>query len=198
MITDMRHILDERDFIEVETPILQPLYGGAAARPFITHHNALDRDLYRRIAVELYPKRLIVAGFERVYEIGRNFRNEGTDRGHNPEFTMIEFYLAYADYNVTMKLVEEMIASIAQEVKGSMRISYKGTEIDLTPPWKRYPLLDTIAQFTAIDVSNYPNREELAVVMQHHNYEVDPKLGYGRFIYNLNSPKFLQATFHLH
>ena len=198
MITAMRHFLDERDFIEVETPILQPLYGGAAARPFITHHNALDRDLYLRIAVELYHKRLIVAGFERVYEIGRNFRNEGTDRGHNPEFTMIEFYLAYADYNVTMKLVEEMIASIAQEVKGSMRISYQGIEIDLTPPWKRYPLLDAIAQFTGIDVRNYPDREELAVVMQQHNYEVDPKLGYGRLIDNLKSQMFRQGILELH
>jgi len=190
MITSMRHFLDERNFIEVDTPILQPLYGGAAARPFITHHNALDRDLYLRIAVELYHKRLIVGGFERLYEIGRNFRNEGTDRSHNPEFTMMEFYMAYADYNVTMKLVEEMIASIAQSVKGSTRISYQGTEIDLTPPWKRYPLLDAIAQFTGIEVRNYPNREELAAVMQQHNYEVDPKVGYGRLVDNLKSEMF--------
>lgn len=190
MITAMRHFLDERDFIEVDTPILQPLYGGAAARPFITHHNALDRDLYLRIAVELYHKRLIVGGFERVYEIGRNFRNEGTDRSHNPEFTMMEFYMAYADYNVTMKLVEEMIASIAQKIKGSTRISYQGTEIDLTPPWKRYPLLDAIAQFTGIDVRKYPNREELAAAMHQHNYEVDPKVGYGRLIDDLKSEMF--------
>ncbi len=173
MITAMRHFLDERDFIEVETPILQPLYGGAAARPFITHHNALDRDLYLRIAVELYHKRLIVGGFERVYEIGRNFRNEGTDRGHNPEFTMIEFYMAYADYNVTMKLVEEMIASIAQEVKGSMRISYQGTEIDLTSPWKRYRLLDAIAQFTGIDVRNYPELRQ-AIFLVDYPLDVSP------------------------
>lgn len=194
MITAMRRFLDERDFIEVETPIFQPIYGGAAARPFITHHNALDRDLYLRIAVELYHKRLLVGGFERVYEIGRTFRNEGTDRSHNPEFTMMEFYMAYADYHVTMQLVEEMIASIAQQVKGSMCISYQGTEIDLTPPWKRYSLLDAIAQFTGIDVKKYPNREQLAAAMQQHHYEVDPTLGYGRLIDSLKSEMFRQGT----
>ena len=133
-ITAMRRYLDKHAFIEVETPILQPLYGGATARPFVTHHNTLDRDLYLRIAVELYLKRLIVGGFERVYEIGRNFRNEGIDRSHNPEFTMMECYQAYADYNDIMKLVEEMICFIAQEVKGSATVTYQGTEIDLTPP----------------------------------------------------------------
>ena len=119
-ISAMRRYLDEHGFLEVETPILQPLYGGATARPFITHHNTLDRDLYLRIAVELYLKRLIVGGFERVYEIGRDFRNEGIDRSHNPEFTMMECYQAYADYNDIMRLVEEMICFIAQEVKGSV------------------------------------------------------------------------------
>ncbi|MBV9712510.1 MAG: lysine--tRNA ligase, partial [Ktedonobacteraceae bacterium] len=136
-IASIRHYLEEHGFYEIETPILQPLYGGATARPFITHHNTLDRDLYLRIAVELYHKRLIVGGFERVYEIGRNFRNEGIDRSHNPEFTMLEFYQAYADYNDTMKMVEDMIAYIAQKVHGSTHITYQGTEIDLTPPWPR-------------------------------------------------------------
>ena len=144
------------------------------------------------IAIELYHKRLLVGGFERVYEIGRTFRNEGTDRSHNPEFTMMECYMAYADYHVTMHLVEEMIAFIAQQVKGSMRISYQGTEIDLTPPWKRYPLLDAIAQFTGIDVRKYPHREQLAAAMQQHHYEVDPKLGYGRLIESLKSEMFRQ------
>src|SRR5690242_15705221 len=153
VISAMRRYLDDHDYIEVETPILQPLYGGATARPFITHHNTLDRDLYLRIAVELYLKRLIVAGFERVYEIGRNFRNEGIDRSHNPEFTMMECYQAYADYNDIMRLVEEMICFIAREVKGSQRIVYQGTEIDLTPPWKRIPLLEAIAEFTGIDAN---------------------------------------------
>ncbi len=144
-ISAMRRYLDEHGFIEVETPILQPLYGGATARPFVTYHNTLDRTLYLRIAVELYLKRLIVGGFERVYEIGRNFRNEGIDRSHNPEFTMMECYQAYADYEDIMRLVEDMIHFIALEVKGTPRITYQGTEIDLTPPWPRYRLLDAIA-----------------------------------------------------
>jgi lysyl-tRNA synthetase class 2 len=189
-ISAMRRYLDEHGFIEVETPILQPLYGGATARPFITHHNTLDRDLYLRIAVELYLKRLIVGGFERVYEIGRNFRNEGIDRSHNPEFTMMECYQAYADYNDIMELVEEMIAYIAQEVKGSQRIVYQGTEIDLTPPWTRIPLLDAIAEFTGIDVNRYPDKESLAAAMQAHGYEADPKLGRGRLIDDLKSAMF--------
>src|SRR5579859_5606818 len=159
-ISAMRRYLDEHGFIEVETPILQPLYGGASARPFITHHNTLDRDLYLRIAVELYLKRLIVGGFERVYEIGRDFRNEGIDRSHNPEFTMMECYAAYADYNDIMRLVEEMMHFIAVEVKGEPRVTYQGTEIDLTPPWPRWRLLDAIAEFTGIEVDRYPDKEK--------------------------------------
>lgn len=184
-ISAMRRYLDNHGYIEVETPILQPLYGGATARPFVTHHNALDRDLYLRIAVELYLKRLIVGGFERVYEIGRDFRNEGIDRSHNPEFTMMECYQAYADYNEIMKLVEEMICSIAIEVKGSPHIVYQGTEIDLTPPWKRVPLFDAIAEYTGIDVNRYPDRDSLAAVMRAEGYEADPKLGRGRLIDDL-------------
>jgi len=190
VITAMRNYLDNQDYIEVETPILQPLYGGATARPFITHHNTLDRDLYLRIAIELYHKRLIVAGFERVYEIGRNFRNEGIDRSHNPEFTMMECYQAYADYNDMMKLVESMIAFIAMQVKGSTRITYQGTEIDLTPPWKRIPLLDAIAKYTGINVNAFPDKEGLAVEMRAHGYEADPKLGRGRLIEDLKSEMF--------
>jgi len=189
-ITAMRHFLDDHAFIEVETPVLQPLYGGATARPFITHHNKLDRDLYLRIAVELYHKRLIVGGFERVYEIGRNFRNEGIDRSHNPEFTMLEFYEAYADYNDTMKLVEEMIAYVATQVKGAPTITYQGTEIDLTPPWRRIPLLEAIAEYTGIQVERYPDRESLAAEMRAQNYEVDPKSGRGRLIDDLMKAMF--------
>jgi lysyl-tRNA synthetase, class II len=189
-ISAMRHYLDEHGFLEVETPILQPLYGGATARPFITHHNTLDRDLYLRIAVELYLKRLIVGGFERVYEIGRNFRNEGIDRSHNPEFTMMECYQAYADYNDIMKLVEEMICFIAKEVKGSVRITYQGTEIDLTPPWKRIRLLDAIEEFTGIDVNQFTDKENLAAAMREHGYEADPKLGRGRLIDDLKGIMF--------
>src|SRR6266516_545564 len=189
-ITAMRRYLDEHGFLEVETPILQPLYGGATARPFITHHNVLDRDFYLRIAVELYLKRLIVAGFERVYEIGRDFRNEGIDRIHNPEFTMMECYQAYADYNDIMRLVEEMICFIAQEVKGSARITYQGTEIDLTPPWNRIRLLDAIEEFTGIDVNRFPDKESLAAAMREHGYEADPKLGRGRLIDDLKGIMF--------
>lgn len=201
-ISAMRHYLDEQGFIEVETPILQPLYGGATARPFVTHHNTLDRDLYLRIAVELYLKRLIVGGFERVYEIGRNFRNEGIDRSHNPEFTMMECYQAYADYNDIMKLVEEMVCFIAQEVKGSSTITYQGTEIDLTPPWPRIPLLKAIREHTGIDVEQFPHKEELAAEMRARGYEADPKLGRGRLIDDLKGamlrkgiPELKQAFF---
>src|SRR6266581_2784478 len=189
-ITAMRRFLDEHGFIEVETPVLQPLYGGATARPFITHHNALDRDLYLRIAVELYLKRLIVGGFERVYEIGRNFRNEGIDRNHNPEFTMMESYQAYADYNDIMKLVEEMICYIAQEVKGSSRITYQGIEIDLMPPWRRMRLLDAIEEFTGINVNRFQDKESLAEEMRAHGYEADPRLGRGRLIEDLKMIMF--------
>jgi lysyl-tRNA synthetase class 2 len=189
-ITAMRRYLDDHGFIEVETPILQPLYGGATARPFITHHNTLDRDLYLRIAEELYLKRLIVGGFERVYEIGRNFRNEGIDRSHNPEFTMMECYQAFADYEDLMRLVEEMIHFIAVEVKGTPRITYQGTEIDLTPPWPRIRLLDAIAEFTGIEVDRFPDKESLATDMRAHGYEADPKLGRGRLIDDLKGAMF--------
>jgi len=189
-ITAMRRYLDDHGFLEVETPILQPLYGGATARPFITHHNVLDRDFYLRIAVELYLKRLIVGGFERVYEIGRDFRNEGIDRIHNPEFTMMECYQAYADYNDIMRLVEEMICFIAQEVKGSAHITYQETAIDLTPPWPRVRLLDAIEEFTGIDVNRFPDKDSLAAEMRAHDYEADPKLGRGRLIDDLKAAMF--------
>ncbi len=190
VISAMRRYLDEHGFLEVETPILQPLYGGATARPFVTHHNALDRDLYLRIAVELYLKRLIIGGIDRVYEIGRDFRNEGIDRSHNPEFTMMECYQAYADYNDMMKLVEEMISYIAQEVKGTQVITYQGTEIDLTPPWPRIPLLDAIAEYTGIDVNRFPDRESLAAEMRAQGYEVDATASRGRLIDDLKSAMF--------
>ncbi len=190
VISAMRRYLDEHGFLEVETPILQPLYGGATARPFVTHHNTLDRDLYLRIAVELYLKRLIIGGIDRVYEIGRNFRNEGIDRSHNPEFTMMECYQAYADYNDIMKLVEEMISYIAQEVKGTQVITYQGTEIDLTPPWPRIPLLDAIAEYTGIDVNRFPDRESLAAEMRAQGYEVEATASRGRLIDDLKSAMF--------
>jgi lysyl-tRNA synthetase class 2 len=192
-VSAMRRYMDSLGFLEVETPILQPLYGGATARPFITHHNTLDRDFYLRIADELYLKRLIVGGFERVYEIGRDFRNEGIDRAHNPEFTMMECYQAYADYEDIMTLVEEMIHFIALEVKGTPRITYQGHEIDLTPPWRRYHLLDAIEEFTGIDINHYPDKESLAAAMRANGYEADPKLGRGRLIDDLKGAMLRQG-----
>ena len=193
VISAMRRYLNDHGYIEFETPILQPLYGGATARPFRTHHNALDRDLYLRIAVELYLKRLIVGGFERVYEIGRNFRNEGIDRSHNPEFTMMECYQAFADYNDIMALVEEMVSFIAQQVKGSQHITYQDTEIDLTPPWPRIPLLDAINKYTGIDVNQFPDKDSLATEMRSRGYEADPALGRGRLIDDLKSELFRKS-----
>lgn len=192
-VSAMRRYMDSLGFLEVETPILQPLYGGATARPFITHHNTLDRNFYLRIADELYLKRLIVGGFERVYEIGRDFRNEGIDRAHNPEFTMMECYQAYADYEDIMTLVEEMIHFIALEVKGTPRITYQGHTIDLTPPWRRYHLLDAIAEFTGIDINLYPDKESLTAAMRANGYEADPKLGRGRLIDDLKGAMLRQG-----
>jgi lysyl-tRNA synthetase class 2 len=190
IITAMRRFLENRGFIEVETPILQPLYGGATARPFITHHNALDRDLYLRIAVELYLKRLLVGGLERVYEIGKNFRNEGIDRNHNPEFTMMECYQAYADYHAMMELTEEMIASIAREGVGTTQITYQGAPIDLTPPWRRITLRDAIREYMGIDIADYPDKEGLLAVMTERHIEADPHLARGRLIDELMSAMF--------
>ncbi len=181
----MREFLNGRGFLEVETPILQPLYGGATARPFVTHHNAADRDMYLRIAPELYLKRLIVGGIERVYEIARNFRNEGVDRSHNPEFTAMECYQAYADYRDVMSLVEEMYCFIAERVVGSPRLEYLGVPVDLTPPWQRLTLREAIAEHTGIDYELYPDRDSLARAMQSRGFAADPKLGRGRLIDDL-------------
>ncbi len=202
MISAMRHYLDEHGFLEVETPILQRLYGGATARPFITHHNALDRDFYLRIADELYLKRLIAGGIERVYEISKDFRNEGIDRTHQPEFTMMECYQAYGDYLSMMRLVEEMMAEVAIKVKGSTRFSYHDFEVNVEPPWTRIPLREAIAEFTGIDVDRYPERDELAEVMRTHGYEADEKFGWGRLVDDLKGqmmkkglPPLRQALF---
>ncbi len=151
IIREVRKFLDDRGFMEVETPILQPVYGGASAEPFHTHHNALDMKLYLKISPELYLKRLIVGGFEKVYEITKNFRNEGIDRSHNPEFTMVEFYEAYTDYNYQMKQFEEMISTICQKIRGTMKISYQGKELDFTPPWKRLTVLDGVREYAGFD-----------------------------------------------
>ena len=154
IIKAIKKFLDDRGFMEVETPVLQPLYGGAAAHPFTTHHRALDMKLYMKISPELYLKRLIVGGFEKVYEIGKNFRNEGIDRSHNPEFTMLEFYEAYTDYNYQMKQFEELVSSVCKEITGSMKVVYQEKEIDFTPPWRRLTVMDGIKQYAEIDPQN--------------------------------------------
>ncbi|MFO7634593.1 MAG: amino acid--tRNA ligase-related protein, partial [Caldilinea sp.] len=155
IVRAVRDYLDDKGFLEVETPILQPIYGGAAARPFVTHHNQLHQDLYLRISFELYLKRLIVGGYDRVYEIGRDFRNEGVSFKHNPEFTQLEFYEAYADYHDVMRRTEEMVASVAQKVTGGLIITWQGHTVDLTPPWRRIPLRQAILDATGIDYESY-------------------------------------------
>lgn len=152
VITWLRQFLDARGFLEVETPVLQPLYGGAAARPFTTHHNALDQPLFLRIADELYLKRLLVGGFERVYEIGHDFRNEGMDRTHNPEFTMLEFYQAYADYNDMMDLVEAMVRGVVEATTGASRLAHGGGELDFAPPFRRVSFVASVREKSGIDV----------------------------------------------
>jgi len=151
IIREVRNYLDSRGFLEVETPVLQPIYGGAAAFPFSTHHRALDMKLFMKISPELYLKRLIVGGFEKVYEIGKNFRNEGIDRTHNPEFTMLEFYEAYTDYNYQMKQFEDLISQLALKITGSMKVVYQGKEIDFSPPWRRLTIMDGIREYAQVD-----------------------------------------------
>ncbi|MEJ2678732.1 MAG: lysine--tRNA ligase [Gemmatimonadota bacterium] len=153
VVTAIRRYLDGEGFVEVETPVLQPLYGGASARPFTTHHNALDMQLFLRIADELYLKRLIVGGLERVYEIGKDFRNEGIDRTHNPEFTMLEFYEAFADYEGAMARVEALLSTVAREVTGSTRITYQGATLELEPPYRRLGYLEALAEYGGVDAA---------------------------------------------
>lgn len=159
IVRAIRNILDEKGFLEVETPMMHPIAGGAAARPFTTHHNALDMKLYLRIAPELYLKRLLVGGLEKVYEVNRNFRNEGVSTRHNPEFTMMELYQAYADYTDMMDLTENLVAEVARRVLGTTVINYQGQEIDLTPPWNRIPMLEAIKQHTGADFANISDAE---------------------------------------
>lgn len=175
VIQSMRRYLDSRGFLEVETPIMTPLAGGATARPFITHHNALGIDLYLRIATELYLKRLIVGGFEKVYEIGKDFRNEGISIKHNPEFTMVELYQAYADYEDMMEITEDMISTIAKEVLGTTRITYQGQEIDLTPPWTRLTMVEAVEKYTGIDFKNIKSDKEALKVAK--DLDLDVKEG---------------------
>jgi len=176
----IRDFLANRGFMEVETPMMHPIAGGATARPFKTHHNALDMDLYLRIAPELYLKRLLVGGFERVFEINRNFRNEGLSTRHNPEFTMLEFYQAFATYHDLMDLTEEMISWIASEVTGSMRISYQGQEVDLTPPWKRYTMDEALVEVGGVPAAVLADEKATKNLAREKGVALEPAAGHGK------------------
>jgi lysyl-tRNA synthetase, class II len=199
IVTIMRRFLDERGFIEVETPTLQPVYGGASARPFVTHHNQLKQDLYLRIAVELYLKRLIVGGFERVYEISKVFRNEGVDRTHNPEFTMMECYQAYADYNDIMELVTSLFRTLARELTGGTTITFQGQTIDFGPEWQRVSIPEAIVERTGIDILEITELEPLQRAIRSAGLKVEPKPSWGKQVDELFSeyvqPLLIQPTF---
>jgi len=199
IIASVRNYLDERGFIEVETPVLQSVAGGALARRFQTHHHALDEDLYLRIALELYLKRLIIGGMDKVYEIGRVFRNEGVSTKHNPEFTMLESYQAYADYNDVMTMTEDMIYHIAKEIIGKTQVTFDGTQINLAPPWKRLSLRQVIHEKSGIDFEEHPDVDSLQDKMRKLGMDVDPIKDRGRLIDELISkfvePHLIQPTF---
>lgn len=175
IIRQMRNILDEKGYMEVETPILNTIAGGATARPFITHHNTLDINMYLRIATELYLKRLIVGGFDKVYEIGRIFRNEGMDIRHNPEFTTVELYAAYENYHDMMDITEELFSKICLNLKGTTKITYQGTEIDLTPSWKRISMIDAIKEVTGIDFNTIESDEQAVALAKERKIEIPDK-----------------------
>ncbi|WP_404406696.1 lysine--tRNA ligase [Jeotgalibacillus malaysiensis] len=199
IIQSMRRYLDSNGYLEVETPMLHSIAGGAAARPFITHHNALDMELYMRIAIELHLKRLIVGGLEKVYEIGRVFRNEGVSTRHNPEFTMIELYEAYADYNDIMDLTENMIAHIAKEVLGTTVIPYGDFEVDLTPKWTRLHMVDAIKNETGVDFWKQMSNEEAHALAKEHGIDVKDNMEYGHIVNEFFEQKveetLIQPTF---
>lgn len=172
IITEIRNILDKKGYLEVETPMLNTISGGATAKPFITHHNALDMDMYLRIATELNLKRLIVGGYDKVYEIGRIFRNEGMDIRHNPEFTSIELYEAYSDYNDMMNIVEELFSKVSLKVLGTTKVNYQGQEIDLAPGWKRISMIDSIKEVTGIDFNEINTDEEAVALAKERGIEI--------------------------
>jgi lysyl-tRNA synthetase class 2 len=195
----MRRVLEARDFLEVETPVLQPIYGGAVAKPFTTFHNALDAQLYLRIALELYLKRLIVGGLPRVYEIGRNFRNEGADRSHNPEFTMMECYQAYADFSDMMRLVEDLMRAMCLAVNGTAQATYQGQTVDFGGPWLVLPMADAIAERTGIDIAAVTTISALHEAIAAAGLKVERKPTWGKQVDELFSefvqPLLVQPTF---
>lgn len=184
IIREIRRFLDDRGFMEVETPTLQPIYGGAAATPFTTHHKALDMKLFMRISPELYLKRLIVGGFEKVYEISKNFRNEGIDRTHNPEFSLLEFYEAYTDYNYQMKQFEELISTLALKITGSMKVMYQGKEIDFTPPWRRLTVHEGVREYAHVDPDTATD-DEIFLALQKHGTREKETFSRGEMIMEL-------------
>ena len=199
IIRAAQNFLDERGFLEVETPILQPIYGGAASTPFTTHHEQLHQDLYLRISFELYLKRLLVGNLERVYEIGRDFRNEGVSFKHNPEFTQLEFYMAYADYQQMMELTESLVAYVAEQAIGSPVVEFGEQRIDLSPPWERITLSDAIRQHAEIDLDEHPTAESLRQAMEAAGRQPSPGASRGKLIDSLLStfvePKLIQPAF---
>jgi lysyl-tRNA synthetase class 2 len=199
-VSSIRRWLDDRDFLEIETPVLQSEAGGAEARPFITHHNTLDLPLYLRIATELHLKRLVVGGFERVYELGRIFRNEGVSTRHNPEFTSVEVYQAYADYNDMMTLTEQLIASVCEQVCGTTRISYQGVEVDLTPSWRRATMHELVQEATGLDFASFKTRAAAVEAMRAANLPTPDKADtVGRLLNeafeHAVEPNLIQPTF---
>lgn len=199
VVSALRRFLDEHGFLEVETPVMQPIYGGAAARPFVTHHNQLKQDLYLRISFELYLKRLLVGGYERVYEIGRDFRNEGVDATHNPEFTQLEFYAAYWDYCDVMDFTEQMVAYVAQAVAGTTEIQYGNHAVNLAAPWQRMTLRDAIKQFAEIDYVEFPTAAGLTAAIREMGGHAPADTSWGKLIDGLLGeyvePHLIQPTF---
>ena len=199
LVTALRQFFDDNDFLEVETPILQPLYGGAAARPFTSYHNQLKQDLYLRISFELYLKRLLVGMYERVYEIGRDFRNEGVDATHNPEFTQLEFYAAYWDLNDVMDFTERMLQHAAETVLGKTTLTFQGKRVDLASPWQRVSLRDAIHEFAGIDYANFPEAATLSIAMKERGAHVPENSTWGKLVESLLEefvqPHLVQPTF---
>jgi len=199
IVSRIRHFLDERDYVEVETPVLQNSAGGAAARPFVTHHNTLDADFSLRIALELHLKRLVVGGFDRVYEIGRIFRNEGVSTKYNPEFTMLELYEAYADYNQLMQLVEELVSTVANEVLDTTKVQYGDATIDFAPPYARIPIREAILERSGVDFEAFPDTDALREAASKSGVKVAPSWGRGKIIDELMTlhvePHLQQPTF---
>jgi len=199
LVSSLRRFLDEHGFLEVETPILQPIYGGAAARPFTTHHNQLKQDLYLRISFELYLKRLLVGNLERVYEIGRDFRNEGVSFKHNPEFTQLEFYWAYADYLQVMELTEQMVSTACKEVTGGHKVNYQGNELDFTPPWRRLEMRQGLLDVTGVDFYEYRDADSLAAALRKKGITPPANATRGKLVDFMLSeylePTLIQPTF---